>query len=1697
MKRILKSVLVLVLAAVFAVPFGIFVSADGVTLTLKGSAAAAGISLGTGDNSEYIYLDSASITVLDFLNAVATTGVETHVYSSGEPASDITNSLDSTLTTNYTVKITNSSNPDDNATYTFLLKGDVNRDGAVNSGDYAAVVGHISGTAPLSSLEQTLIADGGSFALSLSGDNEVVATEQTTTLTLNVSASSLPTNGLSYLKFSLTYYPTVFAYENSAPADAIDGWTIAADDSNGTVNYSIYKEDFQGMSGSSPLFTITFTLSDKTLSNQSMLFTVSAIKGVTDNGEVVTASNVNKSVTVNPTTPEPTPESPALSAKTETTITLDTQSGYYYACTTSSIAPTDSSAWTQATGASLEFSGLSAGTSYYIHYKSSETGTAHTLPVAVTTDSVPTMPTLSGKTETSITIDTQSGYYYACTTSSETPASGWVQATGSTYTFTGLASSTSYHIHYKIKEGGTPHKLASAVVTETAIVAPTVSETTVSSITISTQSGYYYACTTSSTAPTDSSAWTHVSNTTHTFADLTAETSYYIHYKAAENGSPLTLASAVTTSAAPAGPSVESKTTSKIKLANTQIGYYYACATSSTAPSATSSAWKVATETTLEFTGLTVGTTYYVFYKPSENGAVSLMSGTVSTDPRPTGPSIVTSSTTSSKIVINFGDFERIWLGVNKSTSGTGDINVTNNVTKLPYTFSAGNSCYYSIDTSAKTLTLTDLTTHGAYYIRGVLADGTRSEWTVWFPDPTISDSAVVLSGTAITIPHLSAYRYSLNGSNFVTVDFGRTYFSGSSGPYIVLNSNDLSFAEIGGLSENTDYTLKIQAYDDAFAASNEGTYTFKTTSGSSGKPSAPATREITESSVSFSYTDYNIIYKVGNSVWTSTYTSSFPVSSSPATLSSGITYYFNSATSPNTITFAGLQSSRTYDFSLRYASAENISENILTLSKTTSSATVVGKPSMPSLYNSTDKTLTFEYDSGVVYRVDSSLWTTSGKYPTASNYGYLSGSVFYYFDSSVNPRYITFSGLKASTAYTVSVKYEGAGDISGNIASGTFTTKSSSSVPSGKPTFPTASEITGNSITFPYNSAIVFRVNGGIWTAEKNPDTGRSPIKGSELIASGTGIAYYYDSATNPKYITFSNLKANTEYTFDVKYDGASDSTSTIASENIKTNGNVVTPTMPKLESAGDFFMTFAYDRTLRYKINDSAWTPATFTSYPTYGNAASLGGNVKYYFDSATDPKKITISGLSASTTYTLSVRFSTADDTPDNITSARYSTTVHVHEYTDYVKAATCTEDGISCKRCAGCGNIDESTLVTTPKIGHDWVETLRTEPTCAEEGIITYTCRNCGEKMTEHIPTTEHEFAHYDVASTCTVKGYTCQKCKVCGYENPATKVEKELVPHEFEKVSERCVAPTCTEEGHDVLRCKICGHEETRTVAATGHEYVLKTTASSCTEHGRTYLQCVHDSYIDPDSVTELPLVAHEYEWVRITNAKTGIITERRVCKICGGISEEITIRENSGGSASYEYLVGGESASVSEVVKKAQKDGCETLAITFTNGVTVVIENKNLSLFTSDDSWIDVSEITAATAALSAAGYDFNDEKTKFAAYEITASESSVKKGDLATVKIEFALEDGMKQTVYFVSGDGSKEKIRSTYKDGVVTFSANHFSTYVIEQSKSGVSGVAIAIIVVVAVILATAGTFGYMVIVAKKRKAKRRVRF
>lgn len=175
---------------------------------------------------------------------------------------------------------------------------------------------------------------------------------------------------------------------------------------------------------------------------------------------------------------------------------------------------------------------------------------------------------------------------------------------------------------------------------------------------------------------------------------------------------------------------------------------------------------------------------------------------------------------------------------------------------------------------------------------------------------------------------------------------------------------------------------------------------------------------------------------------------------------------------------------------------------------------------------------------------------------------------------------------------------------------------------------------------------------------------------------------------------------------------------------------------------------------------------------------------------------------------------------------------------NEVTDYGKAATCTETGLTDgSHCSVCKKV----LVAQseiPKTNHEYNASYKVikDATCTEKGTIRYYCI-CGKTKDEELPLTEHE-AVIDkaVAATCTKEGKTQgSHCDICN----KVIIPQETVPKtDHIAVTDKAVAPTCVNSGKtEGSHCSVCKKvlKEQETIAATGKHKLKHIAEKKATE----------------------------------------------------------------------------------------------------------------------------------------------------------------------------------------------------------------------------------------------------------------------
>ena len=233
-------------------------------------------------------------------------------------------------------------------------------------------------------------------------------------------------------------------------------------------------------------------------------------------------------------------------------------------------------------------------------------------------------------------------------------------------------------------------------------------------------------------------------------------------------------------------------------------------------------------------------------------------------------------------------------------------------------------------------------------------------------------------------------------------------------------------------------------------------------------------------------------------------------------------------------------------------------------------------------------------------------------------------------------------------------------------------------------------------------------------------------------------------------------------------------------------------------------------------------------------------------------------------------------------------------HVHDWVAKKIEPTCTEVGFSWEECS-CGVKQEEAELS--ELGHDFIETGRTEATCTKDGVIEKTCSRCKEVEQEVIQASGHVWEEKEVVASCEIEGKTYEECSNChAIQNEVT------VPPLSHQMSEWKieVEASCVTDGLQSQECLRCGKRVEEVLSATGHEMQeVGRIEASCTVDGVINKECfkceVKEEFI-------MEAIGHgvTYQVITLepTVEKEGSYEER--CSICDevlatGIIEKIAL----------------------------------------------------------------------------------------------------------------------------------------------------------------------------------------------------------
>ena len=414
MKKLAKILLTLILAVAFVLPMTAVVYADDEYDSLTSSDQF----INVNESKKYVTFSGASLPMT--VSALKSKFVQNDndvrkivMYSSENVKYENDNDV---IKTGDIIRIENADGGQIKE-YRFIIKGDVNSDGLVNTGDYAKVVEYQKGTAELDSYQSAALTTANDVEISVGGDDNMATGAGDYNATVSFGAKSSSTS-VSYIEFTLQY-PTFFVYSDYSTPSDMSGWTVTVNDlGNYKLKITAYKEDFAGAlfdNSSTPkkkIVNLEFTLISTTNEGTTGQFKIlSGAKGVSNNGGTFSADGSNKTITVGSSTPT----EPTLKSKTESSITLNSVVGYQYYCSTSNTAPSSTATgWTTASGTTVTFSGLNPGTDHYIFYRRSATDGPYLMDGSIKTDNPAALagPDIETSDKTSITVSFGSNFKY-------------------------------------------------------------------------------------------------------------------------------------------------------------------------------------------------------------------------------------------------------------------------------------------------------------------------------------------------------------------------------------------------------------------------------------------------------------------------------------------------------------------------------------------------------------------------------------------------------------------------------------------------------------------------------------------------------------------------------------------------------------------------------------------------------------------------------------------------------------------------------------------------------------------------------------------------------------------------------------------------------------------------------------------------------------------------------------------------------------------------------------------------------------------------------------------------------------------------------------------------------------------------------------------------------------------------------------
>lgn len=374
------------------------------------------------------------------------------------------------------------------------------------------------------------------------------------------------------------------------------------------------------------------------------------------------------------------------------------------------------------------------------------------------------------------------------------------------------------------------------------------------------------------------------------------------------------------------------------------------------------------------------------------------------------------------------------------------------------------------------------------------------------------------------------------------------------------------------------------------------------------------------------------------------------------------------------------------------------------------------------------------------------------------------------------------------------------------------------------------------------------------------------------------------------------------------------------------------------------------------------------------------------------------------------------------------------------------------------------------------------------TCTTDGLTEgKNCSHCGKVMVaQKIVPASHKLASVAAkAATCTATGniahYVCEACgRLYSDANGKQEITAEAIVVKLKEhtygTGVQATAPTCEKTGVMTYTCTAdgCGHTKSETIDAAGHKLTPvaakaatytapgNTAYYTCTACAKLFADAVGKTETTLEKVTIPQLIKVEEEKAEIKEeAVDTAISEAVSAGTAGDVVLDLNeVATDSAAENETPAAVISAELPVASLEKVAEISEDATLTVSMADA-TVVVDAAAMEAVAEQAEGttvtLKVEQVEAETLTQTQQAAVAEHKVAKVITASFVCSEGKEIhdfQGGSVTVAMPFTPEEGTEGTDYqvlYIADDGSIEEIATTYANGTLIFTLEHFSEYVV----------------------------------------------